>query len=527
MAAKRKNESVVITSYGTDGGAAAAMALQMDSAARIVVTSTSRLAGTLRDLRDSCGKGTTVAICGVGIGDGLEATLDALTRLCLTGAEVTWYCGRGYLAEHEAEISKRCFAVMDDYASNTEAVFRHTKPAKSKQTALLLGLAAEYAARKKPASDEYAWWHDYVQASAARYFHFGDETAYPECIRRMAGLDPVTSAEKGLVDQWRHLAGKTLPVGNSAAMKRLRTMIGRVGLIDEPVLVLGPSGSGKEMVARLIHEASSRAGKPFVPVNCAILSTSSDLAHDRLFGHKAGAYTGAKDDGKGAFETADDGTLFLDEVAELPLDVQTQLLRVLEEGTVLPLGTMEPKPVNVRVVAATNRNLAQMVEEGTFRLDLYHRLNVLSLDVPPLSERREDMKSIANAVAHQLKEKGHDLKLGKADWQAIDAYVWPGNIRQFINILKRAAYMKIPVADALATEIRRSSPVGDNAAPSEAIGIPHLDIFWPTDPDVITTEDEVRKAYMRRCLEVCDGNWTMTAQKLGVAINTLRKWLDA
>jgi hypothetical protein len=131
-----------------DISAAAAMALQFDSAARIVVTSTSRLAGTLRELRGSCGKGTTVAICGVGTGDGPEATLDALTRLCLTGAEVTWYCGRGYLAEHEAEISKRCFAVMDDYASNVEAVFRHNKPGKNKQTTLLLDLAAEYAGAK-------------------------------------------------------------------------------------------------------------------------------------------------------------------------------------------------------------------------------------------------------------------------------------------------------------------------------------------------------------------------------------------
>jgi transcriptional regulator with PAS, ATPase and Fis domain len=188
---------------------------------------------------------------------------------------------------------------------------------------------------------------------------------------------------------------------------------------------------------------------------------------------------------------------------------------------------MEPKPVNVRVVAATNRNLAQMVEDGTFRLDLYHRMNVLSLDVPPLCERREDMKSIANAVIHQLGEKGHALKIGKADWQAIDAYGWPGNIRQFIDILKRAAYMQIPVADALATEIRRSSPASDGATPSEKTGIPHLDMLWPTDPDAITPEDEVRKAYMRRCLEVCEGNWTLTAQKLGVAINTLRKWLDA
>lgn len=519
-------DSWIITTSGTDGACAAAMALQANAEAQILFTSTSRIAGTLLELRDRCSKGTTVSICGVGIGDPV-VTLDALTKLCLSGAEVTWYCGRGYMAEFEEEISKRCYAVMKLCASNTEVILQHKRIGKTKQTKLLLDLAAEYAEKKKPASDENTWWHNYIEATSARYFHFGDEGAYPTCIRKLAGLDTVTDADRAMVEKWRQLSGKALPVGSSTAMKRLRSMISRLGPIDEPVLVLGPSGSGKEMVARLLHEASSRSGKPFIPVNCAILSTSSDLAHDRLFGHKEGSYTGAKEDGKGAFETADDGTLFLDEVGELPLEVQTQLLRILEEGTVLPLGTMEPRRVNVRVIAATNRNLALMVEEGTFRLDLYHRLNVLSLDTPPLTERREDMKSIANTVIHQLKENGHSLKISADDWSAINNYSWPGNIRQFINLLKRAAYMKISVAEVLAIEIRRSCSGGAAGSATGMSGFPQLDFFWPQTVEAITPEDDVRKAYMRHCLDLCDGNWTMAAQKLGMAINTLRKWLDA
>lgn len=515
---KKKAETIAVTSYGTDGAASGAMVLRMDPSARIVVTSTSRLAGALLGLASSCNKNSKVEICGLGVGDIPHDTLAALSKLTAKGAAVTWYCGRGYLDDYAKQIGTICTAVMKTCDSNTEAIFRHNKQRKDKLATLLLDLAAEYAEKSDPANDDHAWWHDFVQASAARYFHFGDGSAYPDCIRKLAGLEAVWQGDTGMVNRWRKLSGKMFPVGNSKAMKRLRKMISRVGPIEEPVLVLGPSGCGKELVARLIHEASPRAGKPFVPVNCAILSTSSDLAHDRLFGHKAGAYTGADKDGKGAFEAADDGTLFLDEVGELPLEAQTQLLRVLEEGAVLPLGTMEPKTVNVRVVCATNRDLAKMVEDGTFRLDLYHRLNVLALRVPPLRERREDMKSIANGVMHQLKENGHTLKISQADWQAIADCGWPGNIRQFINILKRAAYMQIPVADVLAEESRQIYP-------SANAGLD--DIFRPATPESISPEDNVRRIYMQHCFDLCDGNWTQTAQKLGLSVNTLRKWLDA
>jgi len=307
----------------------------------------------------------------------------------------------------------------------------------------------------------------------------------------------------------------------------MRSLIARLGPIDEPVLIFGPFGTDKEKTARLIHEASPRADQPFVPVNCAVLSTSSDLAHDQLFGHKAGAYAEAKTDGAGAFTAADKGTLFLDEVTELPLAVQPQLLRAIEEGQIYPLGTIKPKPTNVRIIAATSCNPADILAEGRFLSDLYYCLNLLYLILQPLRKRREDLRSIAAMACQQFHEKGRELTLSPDDWQAVEAYDWPCNDRQFFNILKRAAYLHISVAEALAEEVNLSRLDEKNFVWSELGTLPLQDKFWPADVDSIIPEAEVRRTYMRRCLELCDGSWTKAAQKLGLAPNTLRKWLDA
>jgi len=303
-------------------------------------------------------------------------------------------------------------------------------------------------------------------------------------------------------------------------MRKLRGMVERLAPLSEPVLVLGPSGAGKELVARALHEGSPRQNRPFVPVNCAILSASADLAHDRLFGHAAGAFTGATGSEPGAFEAADGGTLFLDEIGELPLEVQTSLLRVLEEGTVLPAGTMNPRPVDVRIVAATNQPLARMVSGGRFRLDLYHRLNVLCLRVPALRERAADIKTIARSVQRDLKLAGHPLSIGTDDWAAMRGYAWPGNVRQLINILKRAAYMGLSVREAIAEEAALPGGEADGDETEEA-----LRLFRPASADLAEPEEAVRRDYMRHVFSLCGGNYAQAAETLGVAVNTLRKWI--
>ncbi len=521
--AQTKEKHLIITTYGTDGAAAAAMVLQKYPDASILRTSSTRIGETLLAVAGEPAR--VVHICGVGPNDTSERIIEGLRRLHAEQCRVIWYCGRGYMEQWKRPMAPYCKTAFLDCASNTGAVFRYLKIRHTTRTRLLLTLGEEYADSTRKREAEHLFWHDLVHTSAAQYFKYEDDGAFIQVIRKLAGQTQLTNLDKKEVNVFRSASSRTVPLGTSPAMKRLRQLIKRLAPIDEAVLILGPSGAGKELVARLLHENSLRAGGPFVPVNCSILSTSSDLAHDRLFGHAAGAYTGAKTSQAGAFETADGGTLLLDEVAELPLSVQTQLLRVLEESTVMPMGTMETRPVNVRIIAATNQDLLAMVKDGRFRLDLYHRLNVLTLRVPALKERGEDMKPIAKAVMLDLKDRGYPLSLSSADWKAINAYDWPGNIRQFINILKRAAFMRLPVVEVLAEEARGNHG-NDPANKLDQEALDALRMFYPASAGKALPEAEVRRAYMQRVFALCGNNWAQTARQLRVAPNTLRKWLE-
>ena len=233
-------------------------------------------------------------------------------------------------------------------------------------------------------------------------------------------------------------------------MKRLRAQIARLGPVSEPVLVLGPTGSGKEIAARLLHEASGVAAPSLR--STARFSVATPTGSRPAFRPcRGGLHRG---EGHPARRVLHGGRRHAvpRRGRRTPLPVQTQLLRVLEERLVTP-GHHESHTVDVRVIAATNQDLPAMVRAGTFRRDLFHRLNVLFLRVPSLKERLEDLKSIARGELYELKNKGYGLEITKADWDAIHAYDWPGNIRQFINILRRAAYMKQSVRETLAEEI--------------------------------------------------------------------------
>jgi DNA-binding NtrC family response regulator len=513
--------NVIVTTGGSDGAAAAALVLIQVEHAQIVTTSAGQIARTLQGLAESSTVPTAVHICGVGVheDEDTEPLFAALDQLKAAGTEVIWYCGRGYLEYVRDRITQSATTAFYDCASNAEAVARFFDLERRGRVPLLLDVAREYVAREFSDDRELRFWHGLIDASRIRYFRYGDREAGPRAIRKLAGRVEVTAADRGEVERFKDSEGRPLPIGSSPVMKRLREIVERVAPIDEPALILGPSGAGKELVARSLHDGSARSSGPFVPVNCAIFGTNADLAHDRLFGHAEGAYTGAKGSATGAFEEANGGTLFLDELGELPLEVQTQLLRVLEEGVVRPLGTMKTRPVDVRIVAATNRDLPAMIEEGTFRLDLYHRLNVLTLRVPALRERLEDTKAIARDVINRLGENGHKLSLKRQDWTAIQEYDWPGNIRQFINVLKRAAYMGIPVAEILADEARL--PQGGGGGGAEL-----LRLFQPRSIHDVRPEAEIRAAYMRHVFELFDHNWSRTAKALEVVPNTLRKWIS-
>ena len=227
-------------------------------------------------------------------------------------------------------------------------------------------------------------------------------------------------------------------VGQSVAMKKVLTQAEQVAQTDSTVLLLGETGTGKELLARAIHSMSSRKDRPLVTVNCASLPPT--LIESELFGREKGAYTGAMTKMIGRFEIADGSTLFLDEIGELPLDLQSKLLRVLEEGNFERLGSTKPLHVNVRIIAATNRDIEQEVKDGKFRRDLFYRLNVFPIVIPPLRERPEDIPLLVRAVVKEFQKRmGKEIEsIPKKTMQALQSYSWPGNVRELRNLIEHA-----------------------------------------------------------------------------------------
>ena len=250
-------------------------------------------------------------------------------------------------------------------------------------------------------------------------------------------------------------------IGVSSWVRDIHSKILQVAKHSSNVLISGPSGTGKELIARAIHEHGNRADKPFIPVNCATLT--GPLFESRLFGHEKGAFTGAHYAAMGCFRAADGGTLFLDEIGEMELDMQSKLLRVLQERAVMPVGSSEEVPVDIRVIVATNRDLKQDVLVGNFREDLYFRINVISLATQALSERPEDIELIADRFFAMLAvQHGMPLKrLNREALRSLQTYLWPGNVRELQNFIERAILLS--EGDVIGEEIVREF-IGDSIA---------------------------------------------------------------
>lgn len=258
-------------------------------------------------------------------------------------------------------------------------------------------------------------------------------------------------------------------VGQSPAMQEVFRLIQRAGPSDKAILILGDSGTGKELVARALHRQSHRADKPMVTINCATLPET--LLESELFGHEKGSFTGAISSKPGLVEVADGGTLFIDELGELPGSLQAKLLRVLEDGSLRRIGSVQERRVNVRLLAATNRDLAQAVEDKHFREDLYYRINVMTLELPALRERTGDVSLL---VLHFL---GPGWEIEPAAMEALERYTWPGNVRQLINVVERAKILcdseTITMKD-LPREVTQRGTTNGNRPPQESASIDDL-----------------------------------------------------
>ncbi len=300
-------------------------------------------------------------------------------------------------------------------------------------------------------------------------------------------------------------------VGTSAAMERIRKEIALVAASDATTaLILGESGTGKELVAEAIHAQSARRDGPLLKVNVAAIAAS--LLESELFGHEKGAFTGATAPRKGLFELAHRGTLFLDEIGEMEPGLQTKLLRVLEERTLCRVGGSRPVAADVRVVAATNRNLPERIREGAFREDLYYRLNVFPLVLPPLRERPEDILPLAELFLQEFlaRAPGKTCRLSEAARRRLQSYGWPGNVRELRNVMERAVLLS-PGGAIAAEDLPCESVSGPAAGPAEQEGIASL--------------AAMERHHILQIYRQCGKNKTLTADRLGINRLTLRRKL--
>ena len=307
-------------------------------------------------------------------------------------------------------------------------------------------------------------------------------------------------------------------IGRSTRMLSLYQMIETVAQVQSTVLVTGESGTGKELVARAIHDTSPRAEKPFVSVNCGAFTET--LLESELFGYVKGSFTGANANRKGLFEAANSGTIFLDEIGEMSSAMQVKLLRVLQERKVRPVGATEETNVDTRVIAATNRDLASMVSAGTFREDLYYRISVIPIELPPLRERSEDISELANHFVEKFcAPTGRKLGVSENAMRLLERYSWPGNVRELEHTIERAVALEhtsMIEPERLPEKITNYNPY----RVAEAMEFPEEGI------NITAHLDQLEKSYLVEALRRTSGNQTNAAELLKLSVRSLRHLLD-
>ncbi|MBI1804582.1 MAG: sigma-54-dependent Fis family transcriptional regulator [Ignavibacteriae bacterium] len=311
--------------------------------------------------------------------------------------------------------------------------------------------------------------------------------------------------QRQLTEEVRTLREKERILGASQKIKEILTLVQRVGPSDARILITGESGTGKELVAKAIHRASKRVAMPLVEVNCAAIP--SELIESELFGHEKGSFTGATTQRIGKFEQADGGTIFLDEIGDMSLQAQAKVLRALEEGKIERVGGSKTLPVDVRVIAATNKNLHEEIKKGSFREDLYHRLNVIPIQIPPLRERKEDIPILVEAFIDDVCSRNGiaQKKISERAIQALTTREWSGNVRELRNIIERLVIMTndtiIDSADAETSSFRKGSVIDD---------------FFSSSSSFQEFKDRAETAFLSHQLKLHGWNVSKTAEALGM-----------
>ena len=371
-----------------------------------------------------------------------------------------------------------------------------------------------------------------VEALKAGAFDFVSKPVNLQLLRSLVdtalNLQPLVTEEAD--------AGKSDLLGETPVMQTLRKQIVKLARSQAPIYISGESGSGKELVARSIHDNGAHADGPFVPVNCGAIP--SELMESEFFGHTKGSFTGAVSDKEGLFQAASGGTLFLDEVADLPLPMQVKLLRGIQEKAIRPIGSQEEIPVDVRVLSATHKNLAGAVENGEFRQDLYYRINVIELSVPSLRERSDDIPILADTLLTRIADEYQIPKptISKAAAQALRTYSFPGNVRELENVLERAITLceddtitpeDLQLSGAVPTPQTQTTPITEPAPATPETEVTEPEVrpasSLPQDEESLDSYlENIEKSVIVDALEATRWNKTAAAKKLGITFRALR-----
>jgi two-component system response regulator PilR (NtrC family) len=337
-------------------------------------------------------------------------------------------------------------------------------------------------------------------------------------IARAAEAQTLKDENEALIKGQRARGKLSNIIGQSDRMQSVFQMIETVAQVPSTVLLTGESGTGKELVARAIHDLSPRAQKPFVSVNCGAFTET--LLESELFGYVKGSFTGANTNRKGLFEAANQGTIFLDEIGEMSPAMQVKLLRVLQERKVRPVGAHEEIEVNTRVIAATNRDLTAMVKDGSFREDLYYRISVIPMELPPLRERKGDIVELAHYfIGKHCAQSGRDLSISPPAMRLLEAYSWPGNVRELEHTIERAVALEMTntiQTERLPDQITKYS----QTRVASAFDLPEQGL------NLTAHLDQLEKTYLLEALRRTEGNQTNAAQLLQMSVRSLRHLLD-
>ncbi|HUU26422.1 MAG TPA: sigma-54 dependent transcriptional regulator [archaeon] len=505
MGKKDKRRKVAFTFLGFQGGAAAALFLQKHSGSDVRITSQWKLLKHLSYITKE--NFDWVYILGVGVQASRYEIIQSVSRLTDQGIMVVWLHNYSGLEWLETQFhGNQYFNLVFKTGLGLPRLAAQYFGCTSKYSKKLVELAENEDARS--GSLEYRL----MGYAIFRYLDLRDLNVVPETICKLADPSRISPHDKEISERFQPPVG-TRYVGESQKALELLNQVEKVAAdSDCSVLITGETGTGKEVIARMIHRYSSpRSNYNFIPINCANLSES--LLEDELFGHVKGAFTGAAGDKEGKLDLADKGTLFLDEVAEMSPRLQAKLLRVLDDGRFCRVGGREEESVDVRIIAATNQNLQQAVKEKKFREDLFYRLDVIRLQTPALRDRATDIPLIAEYFLREMSDRKEKKCKGltKKQKRDLQQYTWPGNVRELRNVLERAMILD---------EWDFSTLLGSQMKPEGAgIGV-------AIDKERVTPIEEHELRYVMQVYQAFNGNKARSAKALGIVLNTLKKKLE-